>query len=427
MKVSGALLNELYFLLDGGTVWTYRQSEFSTPQSAAIPRLGTGEHFAILEGYDCGYYFYNTLDIWPHAFLPLSYFWPHLADIVNEDFLQSIMEEIPERRLVYKKNEFCQQLLKGKLPHDVGSPPGDPWHAINLYTFALDSNDWKDHNPQFIVSLYLHKKITAENLKLREWDSIKECVKWMLKQDIDRDGLPDHNTFGDSTYDAFELKGAAAFSSSFTLAAFACLVHWAMEVGDTESLTEYQSHFKKAQQTFEEKLWNGEFYKLDTHGSYGDYIMADALLGVFLARRAGLGDLLPFSHIQSHLKAVYTYNYAKIDRGAWGPFLVANKGGLAIADTVQLSEVLVGSAWACAAMMYEYGLKSEGAMIARSLYRVVYEKSGLQFRTPAAWNRAGIFRAALNLRPLAVWMLAPSHKIGHWNKEQKWRKGNLEQ
>ena len=41
--------------------------------------------------------------------------------------------------------------------------------------------------------------------------------------------------------------------------------------------------------------------------------------------------------------------------------------------------------------------------MADAINRTLYEKSGLQFRTPAAVGAEGTFRAPSNMRPLASW------------------------
>jgi non-lysosomal glucosylceramidase len=148
-------------------------------------------------------------------------------------------------------------------------------------------------------------------------------------------------------------------------------------------------------------------------GKYRKAIQSDALFGQYLADLAGLrensDDMLPLSQIRSHLLAVYAYNFRGCKNGRVGPLLVSNPflqnytrdGG----EDLQLGEVIVGSAWAYAAMLDYYGLTREAEEVEAALVRTLYERSGLQFRTPAAWDGEGRFRAPLNMRPLASWFL----------------------
>ena len=72
---------------------------------------------------------------------------------------------------------------------------------------------------------------------------------------------------------------------------------------------------------------------------------------------------------------------------------------------MQVNEVIVGSSWVLAVSLEEYGLTEESGWLTEAMFRVIKDY-GLQFRTPAAWNRAGQFRAPMNLRPLAVWLFS---------------------
>jgi hypothetical protein len=57
-------------------------------------------------------------------------------------------------------------------------------------------------------------------------------------------------------------------------------------------------------------------------------------------------------------------------------------------------------------MLQWYGLDAYARALSETLRAVLYERSGLQFRTPAAWDQNGMFRAPLNMRPLSIWLLA---------------------
>jgi hypothetical protein len=49
------------------------------------------------------------------------------------------------------------------------------------------------------------------------------------------------------------------------------------------------------------------------------------------------------------------------------------------------------------------GVREQGNAMADAINRTLYEVSGLQFRTTAAWTSEGTFRAPANMRPLASW------------------------
>lgn len=70
----------------------------------------------------------------------------------------------------------------------------------------------------------------------------------------------------------------------------------------------------------------------------------------------------------------------------------------------QSQEVWAGTAYALAAFMIGRGLASEGWETARGVAAVTYDR-GLWFRTPEGYDENGDFRAALYLRPMAIWAI----------------------
>ena len=406
-RIRGALVNELYYLVDGGTFWVAGQAN-----AAGLPEpvLGTGPHFALLEGHHMGYYFLATFDLWPHAMPLIAVFWPELNRCLFRDFFEAVRVELPGPRPFSRDGHIGEVLSRGKVPHDVGSPPGDPWHDLNDYQYAGDSNTWKDHNAMFLIGAFLQRAITADPLPTaNEWERLLMAAAHMATQDRDNDGLPEHDAYGDSTWDGIDLRGPMLFSAGLTLAAYAAMAEWAAAMGDTDAEARFRARRDLASASLETHFWTGSYYRNATAGEGADWVFADGLFGILLAARAGLRNLLPTAHVRAHLQAVYAHNFKAFDNGNWGPALQAPPGGWGDrTGGIQIDEVLVGSAWSCVALMLEYDMDTEAAEIAAVLVRVLYEESGLQFRTPAAWTRRRTYRAPRNLRPLAIGYLLAS-------------------
>jgi non-lysosomal glucosylceramidase len=403
-KVKGAQINELYYIAAGGSVWVTRPIE---GHGEKYPQLTETWHFGILEGFDTGYYYYNTLDLWVYAFIALSKQWPKLAENVFNDFLASAIIEDDRLHMVYRTATLEKNLVHRKLPHDLGSAPEDPWVQLNGYVHRDDPNLWKDHNPAFIITYYLHKKLTNSPIKKKEYDILVEIAKFTEEQDKEDIGVPRHSDFGDSTWDNLDMQGLSTYASSLCIGAWAVMADLAKKF-DGEKAAHYQDKLAKAQKTIE-TLWNGKYYKTNDLGKYRNATMTDSLFGVFLAKKAGLGDLIPREHVISHLMCIYENNLMAYEGGKYGPLLVAEPGRLQYdqdgGEELQVNEVLVGSAWTFTAMLYEYGLDKEGEFLANNLRNMIYQGTGLQFRTPAAWDNKGQYRAPMNMRPLAIWML----------------------
>ena len=65
--------------------------------------------------------------------------------------------------------------------------------------------------------------------------------------------------------------------------------------------------------------------------------------------------------------------------------------------------MIEGSGLSAVELMQRAVLREEGNAMADAINRTLYERSGLQFRTPAALGAQGTFRAPSNMRPLASW------------------------
>jgi non-lysosomal glucosylceramidase len=157
-----------------------------------------------------------------------------------------------------------------------------------------------------------------------------------------------------------------------------------------------------------ESLWTGTHWRCASEGKYSGATITDALIGPLYARLAGLGDLVDHDRARQHLQTVYTTNFLAYAEGRCGPLLVAEPGrtsyGRDGGEELQVNEVIVGSAWIFVTCLRQWGLVEEAALVAASLDNHA-RRTGLQFRTPAAWTDAGLFRAPLNMRPLAIWSL----------------------
>lgn len=405
-RTAGAILNENWSIAAGAAAWVH---ETVKPLTARQQPFRNQSHFGWLEGFDSGYFYYNTLDLYVYAFPALSKLWPDLAQSIFDDYLDTAAMQQNQHRPIYRTGTLAPMLVAGKLPHDLGSPAEDPWVALNGYVMRDDPNVWKDHNPSFIVSYYLHRQLvgkTVEPADLQTLDRLADFIKTQLNPDI---ALPVHQEFGDSTWDNLDMRGLSTYTSSWVIAAWAAMARLWENQGEPDEAATYSTLLGKAQVGFEQ-LWAERFYRTNSEGKYRNATQCDALIGVFYARIAGLGDLLPVANIRRHLETVWESNVEAFHQGRFGPLLVAEPGqhryGGDGGEELQVNEVLVGSAWVFVAMLAEYGLKEKARFLADQMASFQYGQSGLQFRTPAAWDGDGQFRAPLNMRPLSIAWLA---------------------
>lgn len=398
----GCAVNELYYTVSGGTVCVSRPVDGWDETNSA---LGRHPHFGLLEGFDTGYYYYNTLDLWVYGFAAFSLHWPELAEWGFQDYLASAELTDTRKNMIYRDKKTMDNLVYGKLPHDLGGVAEDLFVRLNGYNFRDTPNMWKDHNPSFVLAFYLHRVITGQKISREEYEKLKVIMEFTHKQDILDQGVPSHNEFGDSTWDNLHMKGLSAYCSAL------CVGSWSVMEKLAESFEDCKKEFyaeraAKAKQTIL-KLWNGNCFTTDEWGKYRNATMSDALFGLLLAAKAGLKDLVDEDMLRKHLLHAYENNVASFAEGAYGALLVAEPhvqkyekdGG----DELQVNEVIVGSSWVLSACLDAFGLYEQAEQLAQAM-RKTLKRYGLYYRTPAAWSADGLFRAPMNMRPLAVWL-----------------------
>jgi non-lysosomal glucosylceramidase len=402
----GMLFNELYTLTDGGTFWGRQlNSDRNAPAT-----------FALLECFD--YAYYGTLDVRFYASMALLKFWPIIDKQVLREFAHTVPREYPELGLwVAKTQETGSPVLHkrkkiGAVPHDLGVPEGDPFISVNEPGWQ-DTNDWKDLNSKFVLMVYRDYVLTGKTDKsfLREmWPAVQAAMTY-LKQFDHGGGIPENSGYPDQTYDSWIVRGVSAYCGGLWLAALRASEETARVLGENQAAEDYHALFLKAQKTYIDKLWNGEYFRYDAQSEYRDSIQADQLAGQWYANMTGLGDLVPKEMQMSALKKIFANNVMKFGKGEMGAANGMAADGTIIRDNEQAQEVWAGTSFALAALLLSEGLKDEAYHTAWGIHRVIYETKGYWFRTPEAWDDTGNFRAPMYMRPAAVWameMTSPS-------------------
>ncbi len=396
----GMLFNELYVLADSGTFWGRPVgSDKKLP-----PR------FAFLECFD--YPYYATLDVRFYGSMPLVKFWPEIDKQVLRQFADTVPREWPEKgEWVWKSQQAQDPALrvrkaKGAVPHDLGVPAEDPFFGVNQFSWQ-DTNGWKDLNSKFVLMVYRDFVFTGRDdfVFLRySWPAVKEAIAYL--QQFDRgSGIPENGGYPDQTYDTWVVSGESAYSGGLWLAALRASEEMARALGDAASASHYHAMFVKAQSSYVQKLWNGEYFRYDTQSEYRDSIQADQLAGQWYASMTGLGDLVPRDMQLAALKKIFDFNVLKFAGGDMGAVNGIAADGSLIRTNEQVQEVWTGTTFALAALMLSDGMKDEAFRTAFGIYHVSYETKGYWFRTPEAWDISGNYRASMYMRPAAIWAM----------------------
>ncbi|MFB2771128.1 GH116 family glycosyl hydrolase [Pelatocladus sp. BLCC-F211] len=402
-----ALFNELYDLTAGGTLW-----------SAASERDPIGQ-FAVLECLD--YRWYESLDVRLYGSFALLMLFPELEKAVIRAFARAIpMSDANTRVIGYyytigAESPFAVRKVAGATPHDLGAPNEHVWEKTN-YTSYQDCNLWKDLGCDFVLQVYRDFLFTgAVDIKFLAdcWNAIVETLNYLKTFDIDKDGIPENSGAPDQTFDDWRLQGVSAYCGGLWLAALEAaiaicdvLITNCRDRESTEEIKEqksiYETWLTQSRPIYEEKLWNGQYYRLDSE-SGSDVVMADQLCGQFYARLLGLPDIVQRDRALSALQTVYNACFLKFHHGQFG---AANglrpDGSPENPKATHPLEVWTGINFGLAAFMVQMDMKDEAMKLTEAVVRQVYE-NGLQFRTPEAITAVGTFRASTYLRAMAIW------------------------
>jgi len=401
----GALFNELYYLVDGGTVWTdgapFRPG-IGSPEGDGRTPEGLS-HFAVLECYD--YACYNTLDVNFYASWALLQLWPDLDVSVVRDFAATVDLDDPEVVTVGWKGTRAQRKRRGAMPHDLGGPAEDPFLRPNVYNWR-DINIWKDLNSKFVLQVWRDVALVpAPDLARTTWPAVVQALDYLAAFDRDGDGLPEHDGQPDQTYDMWSMTGPSAYSGALWLAALRAAMRLGEMVGDTATVARFRDVHDRGTAAFEAKLWNGRCYRFDASGeASSDSVMADQLAGQWYADATGLGDLVSPERVATALRTVYEANVLGFGGGDMGAVNGTRPDGSIDESTEQSAESWTGTSYGLAAFMIGRGLTEAGWRTARGAAAVTYGR-GLWFRTPEAYLESGQYRAAMYLRPLAIWAI----------------------
>ncbi|MEC4985870.1 MAG: GH116 family glycosyl hydrolase [Oscillatoria sp. PMC 1068.18] len=404
-----ALFNELYLLVDGGTLWT-----------AATENDPVGQ-FGILECLD--YRWYESLDVRLYGSFALLMLFPRLDKAVLEAFARAIPTSDETTKIIGYNQAKAIRKAAGATPHDLGAPNEHPWEKTN-YTSYQDCNQWKDLGSDFVLQVYRDYLLTgAEDTEFlwECWAAITETLAYLKEFDLDGDGIPENSGAPDQTFDDWQLRGISAYCGGLWIAALEAasaiakilLIHPPLNPQlqpenypqSVEGyLATYKSWLAAARSIYQDTLWNGKYYRLDSE-SNSDVVMADQLCGQFYTSLLNLPDVVEKENAETTLKTIYEACFLNFNDGKYGAANgVKPDGSPEKPDATHPLEVWIGINFGLAAFMLQLGMEKEAFQLTETVVKQVYE-NGLQFRTPEAITAAGTFRASHYLRAMGIWAI----------------------
>ena len=393
----GMLFNELYYLLDGGTLWT--NGEPGKPASSPP------HYFAYLENFD--YQYYCPLDVYFYGSWGLLKWWPDLEKQVMRQFADTVPVQYEQYRSIGWDHTVQLRKVTGDVALDLGGPRGDPIRTVNQFHW-INPTLFKDKPSQFVLMIYRDYQLTGgrDVSFLRHcWPGVKAALDHLKEFDTKGNGLPQNQNMPDQTYDTWRMRGSSAYCGSLWLAALKAAVKMAEKLEDSESVLKYRAWYDKAQPSFIKDLWNGEYFNYDAESSYKATIMTDQLAGQWYADLCGLGELVPKEMTRKALETIFRMNVMKFENGEMGAVNGMNPDGTTLTENMESKEVWSGVTLALASFLKSEGMTKEAYRSAWGVYNIVYQKKGYWFRTPEAWDHTGNFRGELYMRPQVIWAM----------------------
>src|SRR3989338_1127071 len=105
-----ALFNELYYIVDGATIWTNGGELDSNHQTQ-----DTNDYFSYMEGHE--YLMHNTYDVHFYASHAMIVNWPLIQLSIQRDIIKAVQEEMNQEVTFYLSNMKNKRKIKGCVPH----------------------------------------------------------------------------------------------------------------------------------------------------------------------------------------------------------------------------------------------------------------------------------------------------------------------
>eukprot|EP01125_Pyxidicula_operculata_P011846 TRINITY_DN387_c0_g1_i1.p1 TRINITY_DN387_c0_g1~~TRINITY_DN387_c0_g1_i1.p1 ORF type:complete len:741 (-),score=202.78 TRINITY_DN387_c0_g1_i1:616-2838(-) len=291
-----ALFNELYYIVDGGTIWTTsevpkeklyelqsprlsHQDETEVDFKVKIPSIGDkgaddggdddddkesiGEFF-YLEGHE--YLMCNTYDVHFYASFSLVMLWPKLELSLQRFIAKCTTSEDATPWQIMHDGVYTKRKVKDAVPHDVGNPGENPWYLVNSYN-VQQTDRWKDLNSKFVLQVYRDYKATGDMTFLKDcWPVVQAVIAYSKKNfDKNDDDMIENEGFPDQTYDTWSAVGCSAYSGGLWVAALKAAAYISCVMKDQDSYKTYWGMYINARTVYL-KLWNenGGYFDYDT-------------------------------------------------------------------------------------------------------------------------------------------------------------------
>lgn len=215
--------------------------------------------------------------------------------------------------------EFARfQKDDGEIPFGFGAPTGLEAPMFHVQHPIVSSEwvlmVWRDYlwtgDKKFLSDMYPHAKKAMQFAMTLDKDGDS-----LINDDPGSEtGFPAHQY-----YDIWAWFGTSAYVAGIGLAALRAAEEMAKAMDDAEFARWCREHFERGRKAYDEKLWNGRYYRLynDPHRNrISETCLTNQLVGQWFGWLCDLGELHPKERIVSAIQSVAELNMKATNWGA---------------------------------------------------------------------------------------------------------------
>ena len=264
------------------------------------------------------------------------------------------------------------QKVQMKLGASFQRPDGRVHHLFTPDFSEVDEGfDRVDMNQQFVMLAARDYEWTGDTAYLRDlWPHIIRAMDNTAKLDTDGDGLPDDDTRR-NTYDCWDFTGCPSYIGSLWLGALKAAERIAQAVGDAQREKCWREAYARGLKSFEEKLWNGQYYILWRNGASGETdecCMSDQMSGDWYAQVMGWGRICDESRARTALANIVRYNFVPgrgLNNASYPPGAAPR---IAASGNYQADAAWTGIEYTVASLLIEAGMTAEGMAVVEDIH-----------------------------------------------------------
>ena len=266
----------------------------------------------------------------------------------------------PELKLSQMKRIVEMQNGLGQVPHNFAGC----FDKVDVPGFAR-----VDMNPQFVMMVYRDYLWTGDREYLAfMWPHVVKAMAFTESLDANGDSLPDRDT-GFQTYDQWRMRGTPSYIASLWIGALRAAVRIAGEAEKPGEARRWSDQLAKASASFDNLLFNGEYYSLWVDGKTRDEMcMTDQVSGEWFTHLIGLSTTISGKNLGQSIDSIFKHNFNP-EFGLHNATAPRRGMSLLALNNLQAGGLWSGIEFAFASFLMDHGRYADGVKVVEATHR----------------------------------------------------------